>query len=284
MSHVEGIGLGLRIEIAERTLSEPPAALRFVEIHPENYMRRGGRFRSVLERALDRFPVLSHGLTMGFGSSDPFDRDYLADLRELLRRIGAPWHSDHACFASADGVFAHDLLPLPWCERTLQTMTRRFEEARDALGVPLAVENVSYYAPSDRDETSEVEFLVALLERTDGLLLLDVNNVYVNARNFGFDARAFLDRIPAGRIVQLHVAGHLVRDDGLRIDTHGEAVCDDVYALLEHVLRRIGPRPVLLERDQSFPSWEALCAEIERLDAIYRRAVAHWQACQEAAQ
>jgi uncharacterized protein (UPF0276 family) len=190
-----------------------------------------------------------------------------------LRDVGAPWHSDHLCFAGVDGVFAHDLLPMPFNEDTAKSCARRIEEARDATGcADLAFENVSYYAPSPRSETDEVSFCLDVLERADCKMLLDVNNVYVNSKNHGFDPRAWIDRIPSERVVQIHVAGHLVRRDGFRIDTHAEDVADDVYDLLEHTLRRIGPKPVLLERDGNFIPLDELLAQVRRLSEIYERA------------
>lgn len=272
MNAVEGIGLGLRMQFGDELLERQPPEIRWVEIHPENYLRRGGRFASLLARARDRWPVVTHGLTMCFGAVEPFEREYLEPLRAFLHDLGVPWHSDHMCFAGVDGVFTHDLLPVPFHEESLATMARRIEEARGFLDVELAFENVSYYAPSDDSETDEATFTVALLERADCKMLLDVNNVYVNARNHGFDPYEWIDRIPPERVVQIHVAGHHVRDDGFRIDTHAEDVCDDVYDLLEHTLRRTGPRPVLLERDGKYPPLDVLLEQVRRLDAIYRRA------------
>jgi uncharacterized protein len=154
------------------------------------------------------------------------------------------------------------------------TAVARIREMQNALDVPVAIEPISYYArgPGDADELAQ---LCEILERSDARLLLDVNNVFVNARNHGFDARVFIDGLPLARVVQLHVAGHQVRRDGLRIDTHAEPICDEVYALFEYVMRRIArPLPVLLERDDNFPPFAELAAELERLAAIYRAALA----------
>jgi uncharacterized protein len=267
-----GIGLGFRMDLAEALLDGDPPEVQWVEIHPENYLRRGGRYPAALHRALSRWPVVTHGLTMGFGAAEPFDPAYLADLRSFLRDAGTPWHSDHLCFAEVGGTFLHDLLPLPFTEEAARTAAQRLCEARDALGVPLAIENVSYYAPCG-NPAEEPEFLVEVLERADARLLLDVNNVYVNARNHGFDPRAYIDRIPPERVVQYHVAGHAERDDGIRIDTHGASVCDDVYDLVEHTFHRIGDRPLLLERDNRIPPLAELLEELRRLHAIRRRAL-----------
>lgn len=270
---VNGIGLGLRQAIAEPLMEVSAPELRFVEVHPENYVERGGRFRLILERARARWPVLTHGLTLGFGAVEPLTDAYIPALRDFLRSIEAPWHSEHLCFSSVDGVMLHDLFPLPLRKDAADTAVARIRELRDALELPIAVENVSYYAHPGEAHCSEIEFLVDVLERADAQLLLDVNNVYVNAKNHGFDPFAYLDRIPVERVVQLHVAGHCVRPDGLILDTHGEPVRAEVHALLEHALRRTGPRPVLLERDQNFPAFEELMAEVRELHALYERAV-----------
>jgi uncharacterized protein (UPF0276 family) len=270
---IEGIGLGLRYKLAKETLAHAPAELRWLEIHPENYMQRGGRFLSVLEQARERFPLATHGLTMGFGALAPHERQYMDPLRAFLRDTKTPWHSDHLCFCGSDGVMLHDLLPLPFTREAVDTAVARVKEARDQLELPIAVENISYYAHPGTPEMDEVAFLLEVLEGADAKLLLDVNNVFVNSQNHGFDPRAYIDRIPVERVVQIHVAGHLIRPDGLIIDTHGEAVRDEVFDMLDYTLRRTGPMPVLLERDQNFPDFALLAEEVKRLDAIYRAAV-----------
>lgn len=271
-----GIGLGLRQAIAEPLFELGDAALpelRFVEVHPENYVRRGGRFARMLARARERWPILTHGLTLGFGEVEPAEPGYVAQLKRFLEHVEAPWHSEHLCMSSADGVVLHDLLPLPFRADAVRTAVARIRELRDALERPVAIENISYYAHPGYAELEEADFLLEVLDRADAKLLLDVNNVYVNSRNHHFDAARFLERMPAERVVQIHVAGHSQREDGLIVDTHGAAVRDEVYALLEHVLERVGPVPVLLERDQSFPAFPELIGEVQRLDQIYQRAI-----------
>jgi uncharacterized protein len=269
-----GIGLGLRQGLARELLASDVPELRFVEIHPENYVKRGGRFRDMLERARVRYPVLTHGLTLGVGALEPAERGYVRELRDFLRGLDAPFHSEHLCFSSVDGVMLHDLMPLPFTRESVKTAVERIRELRDALELPIAIENVSYYAHPGAAQMSEIEFLLEVLEGADAKLLLDVNNVFVNSKNHGFDPYAYLDRIPTARVVQMHVAGHRTRDDGLLIDTHGQAIRDEVYALLDHALRRVGPCPVLLERDQNIPKFSVLVNEVRRLHAIYRRVTA----------
>jgi hypothetical protein len=259
--------------IAKDLFAIDPPEVRWLEVHPENYIRRGGKYQDALERALARWPIATHGLTMCFGAVEPFDRAFLASLRSFLEGVGTPWHSDHLCFAGVDGVLLHDLLPLPYTREAVQTVVARLREAQGALERPVAIENISWYGHPGPSEMTELEFHLEVLERADCKILLDVNNAYVNSRNHGGDPKAFLDAIPKDRVVQIHIAGHLVRPDGFIIDTHAEPVCEDVYALLEHTLRRLGPVPVLLERDDRFPSFADLHAEVRRIDAIYRRAV-----------
>ncbi len=269
---VTGIGLGLRAELSDAILARAPASLRWLEVSPENYMARAGGFVRHLDAALERYPVVTHGLTLCPGGVDPLDEAYLGELARFTRRVETPWHSDHLCFGSHGGAFLHDLLPVPFTRASAEHTAARVREAQARLDAPLALENISWYAHPGGAELDEAEFIREVLERSGASLLLDVNNVYVNARNHGFDARAMIDRLPLERVVQIHVAGHRVAPGDLRIDTHGEAVCDEVYALLEDTLAKTGPVPVLLERDQNFPSWERLVEELDRLDAIWRRA------------
>ena len=269
-----GIGLGLRQPIAQALFEAAPASLAWLEIHPENYVGRGGRYARLLATARERWPLLTHGLTTGFGADRPFDPAYLGALRALIATLDCPWHSDHLCIAAVGGSYLHDLLPLPRSEASIELAATRIRELRAALGVPIAVEPISYYARPPACQFDEASFLSALLDEADAKLLLDVNNVYVNAMNFGFDARAFIDRLPLERVVQLHVAGHHVRADGLRIDTHAAPICEEVYALFGYTMQRLGRRlPVLLERDDDFPRFDALAGEIARLDAIYRASI-----------
>lgn len=267
-----GIGLGLRAPLADSILNAPPPALRWLEVSPENYLARGGAYLRHLDAARERFPVVTHGLTLSVGGIDPLDDEYLAALDAFVRRLGSPWHSDHLCFGSYRGAFLHDLLPVPFTHASAAHTAARMIEAQKRLDAPLVMENISWYAHPGAAELDEAAFITEVLERADAGLLLDVNNVYVNARNHGFDADAMIARLPLERVVEIHVAGHVVRDDGFRIDTHGEDVCNEVYALLARTLARTGPVPVLLERDQGFPDWSRLVEEIERLDTIWHDA------------
>ena len=269
---VTGIGIGLRYDLATELLERRPDAVSWVEIHPENYVDRGGRYQEMLELARRDWPVVTHGLSTCLGAVEPFDSGYLRQLGRFLEELEIPWHSEHLCLGGVDDRFFHDLLPLPFTDEAATVASQRLTEVRDTIGTPLALENVSYYAPQGADGLEEADFVVEVLQRADAKLLLDVNNIYVNSRNFGFDPKAYIDRIPKERVVQIHVAGHHVRDDGLRIDTHGEAVPDDVYQLLAYALRKVGPVPVLLERDNNIPPLDTLLEEVDALWSIYRDA------------
>lgn len=264
----QGVGLGFRIAIAEEILERLPSEIDFLEIHPENYMRRGGRFPYLLERAREHYPVGTHGLTMCFGSPDPFDDEYLGDLQRFLDDLEIATHSDHLCFGGAHGVFLHDLLPIPFDEQSAKLVTQRIDEASNALGRPIAFENVSYYSPQHPDGLAEADFIAEIAKRTGARILLDVNNIFVNSRNFHFDPVEFLRRIPRESVVQYHLAGHRVRDDGLRIDTHGEPVADEVFALLDVALEIVGVRPILLERDNDLPPLDELLMEVRAIRTI----------------
>jgi uncharacterized protein (UPF0276 family) len=243
-------------------------------------MRRGGRFPAALDACAGRWPIVTHGLTMSLGGPDPLSPEYLRTLAAFAKNVGTPWHSDHLCFGIVDGVALHDLLPLPFTRRAADHVAERVLRAEDALGVPMAVENISYYAhPPDRPlesrgepEMDEADFARAVVEKAGCSLLLDVNNVFVNSRNHGFDARKMLAKMPLDRVVQIHVAGHDESDPDLVVDTHAEPVKNEVYDLLAFALEKTGPVPVLLERDDNFPSWQELCGELAALDAILRRA------------
>jgi uncharacterized protein (UPF0276 family) len=272
---LQGIGLGLRWALTEDILERPPPELAWLEVAPENYMRRGGQFPAALAACAERWPIVTHGLTMSLGGADALDRDYLRTLASFARRVKTPWHSDHLCFGIVGGVALHDLLPLPFTIEAADHVAARVNEAERALELPMAVENISYYArPATGSEGAmdEADFARAVVERANCGLLLDVNNVYVNSKNHGFDARRMIEKMPLDRVVQIHVAGHDESDPELIIDTHAEPLKNEVYDLLAFTLERTGPVPVLLERDDNFPSWDELSAEIARLDDILQRA------------
>ncbi|WP_437924595.1 DUF692 domain-containing protein [Sorangium sp. So ce291] len=278
-SALTGVGLGLRWEFLDEVLDllDGGAALPvpFFELSPENYMRRGGYFPAAIERVRERCAILTHGLTLSVGGLDPLDDGYLRELGHFLGRLEPPFHSDHLCFSGVDGRFLHDLLPLPLTSAAAAHAAARIREAEDRLERPMAIENITYYLAPGRASLDEADFLAEVLERAGCGLLLDVNNLYVNARNHGVDPVALLEKIPPGRVVEMHVAGHAWRDDAeLLIDTHGAPVIEPVLDLLARAVARTGPVPVVLERDNDVPPLEALLAERAEVDAAYRRGLA----------
>jgi uncharacterized protein (UPF0276 family) len=277
------VGLGLRWEFLEDVLealaspsgSDAAARLEGVdhfEIGPENYARRGGYIPEALETIRSRVPVLSHGLTLDVGGLDPFDPGFFAELRDFLRHVRAPFFSDHLCISGFDGGVTHDLLPLPLTRGALRHVVARVKEVQARLEIPFALENVSHYLQVGRGDIPEAEFITEVLGQTGAGLLLDVNNVFVNASNHGFDPVAFLDALPLERTVQIHVAGHVHSEEhGVVIDTHGADVIDPVLSLLERAALRTGPVPVVLERDHQVPSLPALVAETARVREAFER-------------
>lgn len=264
-----GIGIGLRWELADDLFRERPQAVRWLEIHPENYIGRAGFFEAHLERARASYPIVTHGLTLCLGSPEPFERAYVARLKSLLRSLDARWHSEHLCWGGVDGAYLHDLLPLPQTTAAAKMAAARIHELRDALEVDIALENVSTYGHPGERQLNEIDFVLDVLDRSGAKMLLDVNNVWVNANNHGIDAHAYIDQIPKDRVVQIHIAGHFVRPDGLIIDTHAAPVAASVKELLGYTLTRLGGVPVLLERDGNYPPFAELVLEVETLADIY---------------
>lgn len=271
---LRGVGLGLRWEFLDEVLEGPPLDVAFFEVSPENYMRRGGYYPAALEKIRERYPLVTHGLTLSLGSaSDPEPR-FVRELSAELERLDTPWHSDHLSFTSAGDAVLHDLLPLPFHEASVRRVADRVRRLADALDRPVALENVTYYARFGAGTMSEAEFVSRVVEVSGAPLLLDVNNVFVNAQNFGFDPERHLGELPLDRVVEIHVAGHEKQPSGLILDTHGTPVIEPVLELLEWTLERTGPVPVLLERDNAVPELAELLGELRMIRGVYERAVA----------
>lgn len=271
-----GVGVGLRAPHSGEILARAErGALRagFLEAISENHMTRGGRPRRIVESLRAHVPVVLHGVSLDLGGTDPLDEGYLAELAALARRIEAPWVSDHLCWSGVGGRRLHDLLPLPHTEPVLRHVAARIRAVQERLGRRIAVENVSSYARFAGDEMEEWEFLTGVAEAADCGILLDVNNVYVNAWNHGFDARRYLDAIPAARVFEIHLAGHSL-SGALRIDTHDHPVCDEVLALYAHAVRRLGAVSTLVEWDAALPDYGALEAEAARVAHALEAALA----------
>jgi uncharacterized protein len=270
-SEFNGVGLGLRWDFLEEVLERPDLPLTFFEVSPENYMRRGGYYPAALEAIRERYPIVTHGLTLSLGAIDEPSPVYLRELRTEIERLRSPWHSDHLCFSTAGPRVLHELLPLKFCDENVVRVADRIRRLEDVLGVPLAIENITFYAQAGRAELREAEFICRVLDRSQAKLLLDVNNVYVNAQNHGFDPYRFLSEIPLDQVIEIHVAGHTRTESGLILDSHGKPVIDPVLDLLEWVLARTGPMPVLLERDNDVPPLDDLLKELDILRRVYER-------------
>lgn len=253
-------GLGLRRALLDGIEAAAPGAFDFLECAPDNWIGVGGRFGAAFERLASRHPITCHGLSLSLGGPAPLDQEFLARTRAFLERFEVPLYSEHLSYCSDDGHL-YDLMPIPFTEEAVSHVCARIRQAQDALGRRIAVENVSYYAAPWR-AMDEVDFVTAVLEGADCDLLLDVNNVYVNAINHGYDARDFLARMPTARIAGYHVAGHYDEADDLKIDTHGASVKQAVWRLLADAYRLHGVRPTLLERDFNFPPMAELFAEV----------------------
>jgi uncharacterized protein (UPF0276 family) len=254
-----GVGVGFRTPHVHQVLRDRPP-MDWFEIISENYFAEGGIQRANLEALRDGYRVVPHGVSLSIGGADLLDRDYLRRLRGLVARVGAPWCSDHLCWTGASGVDTHDLLPMPLTKATLAHVVDRVKHVQSELGVPLALENASTYLQFRESNIPEPEFLAELAERADCGLLLDVNNVFVSAYNHGFDARAYIETIPAERVLQIHLAGHIDRGAYL-LDTHSDHVKAEVWELYRRALQRCGPTSTLVEWDESIPAWEVLEAE-----------------------
>lgn len=261
-----GVGVGFRTPHVSYVLSQRPAVDWF-EIISENYFAEGGIQRANLERLVSAYRVVPHGVSLSIGGSDPLDAAYIAKLRDLVRRLDAPWCSDHLCFTGWGGVDMHDLLPMPMTQASLAHVVERVKRVQGIIERPFALENASSYLEWRGSTMPEHEFLAEIAERADCGILLDVNNVYVSAYNHGFDAGAYVDAIPVDRVAQIHVAGHTDRGAYL-LDTHGTHVRDDVWDLYRRALRRLGPTSTLVEWDEDIPAWEVLAAEAQRTRAV----------------
>ena len=261
-----GFGLGLRPQHYDEILSGDPT-IDWFEVISENYMVPGGRPLRILDQIRDRYPVVMHGVSMSIASTSPLDLDYLRDLKALAARVEPQWISDHLCWTGVHGVNLHDLLPIPYTNEALDHVTARVHKVQDILGRPLTLENVSSYIAFDGEDMTEWEFLSALTRRTGCHLLFDVNNVYVGARNHGYDPVDFLDGIPRDAVVQFHLAGHEDHGDYV-IDTHDHDVCDAVFDLYRAALKRFGAVSTMIERDDHIPPLADVVAELDRARAI----------------
>jgi uncharacterized protein (UPF0276 family) len=272
-----GYGLGLRTAYYDEILHTNPAVDWF-EVLTENYLVEGGKALYYLDAIAERYPVVMHGVSLSIGGPHALDVAYLNQVRQLAERVQPAWISDHLCWSRGNAHQLHDLLPLPYTEESLHHVAARVRQVQDVLGRPLVLENVSSYLRTAADEFTEWQFLAALSELSGCELLLDINNVYVSARNHGFDPWDFICALPPNRIRQLHLAGHSDYGDYV-IDTHDQPVSDPVWQLFQRTLQRLGPVATLLERDDHFPPFNELLAELEQARELGRAALMREPVC-----
>lgn len=269
-SSLHGVGLGLRrsmlAEIPERAR---PLDVDFLEVAPENWIGVGGAYGRRFRGLTRQYPFANHGLSLSIGGPAPLDREFLVRLRRFLDEHGVACYSEHLSYCSDEGHL-YDLMPIPFTAEAVRYVSGRIREVQDALGRRIAIENVSYYAAPGR-ELAEIDFINAVLAEADCDLLLDVNNIYVNAINHGYDAREFLLALPAARVAYMHVAGHYVEAEDLRVDTHGADVCDPVWELLAAAYQHCGVKPTVLERDFNIPPLDVLMREVATVRALQAR-------------
>ncbi len=249
-----GVGIGLRIPHYQHIFEKKPVVDWF-EIISENFMCDGGRPLEMLDKILEQYRVVQHGVSMYFGSAEKCNREHLKKLKRLVKRTNTPWLSDHLCWGSVDGRYTHDLLPMPYTFAAAKVTAQKIRETQDFLEVPIAVENVSSYAEFHVSEMTEWEFLNEVVERADCGILLDVNNIYVSSFNHNFDPLVYVNSVPAERVAQIHIAGHSKYRKYI-LDTHDHAVIDPVWQLYARAIQRTGKTATLLEWDDHIPTFD----------------------------
>ncbi len=263
---VHGAGLGLRRALLGPLRSfEGPLEVDFFEVAPENWINVGGALGRQLRAYTERFPFVCHGLSLSLGGPSPLDETFVRKVRKFLDAHDVRCYSEHLSYCTDDGHL-YDLMPIPFSEEAIAHVAARIRRTQDLLGRRIAIENVSYYAAPGK-EMDEIDFIKAVIDESDCDLLLDVNNIYVNSVNHGYDASAFLAALPGERVAYCHIAGHYDEAPDLIVDTHGAAVIDPVWALLDRAYQLFGPMPTLVERDFNFPPLEELLAEVAQVRA-----------------
>lgn len=263
-----GVGIGLRVP-HYREIFETWPDVDFFEIISENFMVDGGPPLANLDRILERYPVVQHGVSLSIASAEPLDFDYLARLKQLTRRTKTPWVSDHLCWTKAHSHQYHDLLPVPYTSEIAAFIAEKARIVQDYLELPFALENLSSYVTFETSEMTEWAFYREVVERAGCFMMLDVNNIFVSSVNHGFDPMTYLDAMPFERVIQTHVAGHSVQADGTILDTHDHHVREEVWQLYAHLHRKTGGVSTILEWDDHFLGLQDTLAEA----AIARR----WQ-------
>ena len=266
---VHGAGLGLRRSFMDAVVPDPPASVDFMEVAPENWMRIGGSMARKFRNLTDEFPFVCHGLSLSIGSPAPLDETFVHELKGFLDRHNIRCYTEHLSYCSDDGHL-YDLMPIPFTEEAVKYVAKRIRRVQEILERRIAMENVSYYAAPGQ-EMDEIDFINAVIDEADCDLHLDVNNIYVNSINHGYDAADFLRKMPGDRIVYCHVAGHYQEAEDLRVDTHGADVIDPVWDLLETAYEEFGVFPTLLERDFNIPPMPDLLAEVDHIARLQKK-------------
>lgn len=256
-----GFGLGLRTEHYHEVLESKPDVDWF-EVISENYMVPGGKPLDFLTKIRANYPMVMHGVSLSIGSTSPLNKEYLRDLRALADLVEPAWISDHICWTGVHGKNMHDLLPLPYTEETVKHVVARVSQVQEALGRRLLLENVSSYASYVDSTMTEWEFITEIADAADCLLLLDVNNIYVSSFNHQFDAKTFIDGVPANRVQQIHLAGHSNHGDYI-IDTHDAPVIPEVWDLYAYAISHLGQISTMIERDDNIPALADLVEELQ---------------------
>ncbi|MDI3322801.1 DUF692 domain-containing protein [Pontibacterium granulatum] len=260
---VKGAGIGYRRCMADTLPEVDPARIDFLEVAPENWIGLGGRFGKKFRETAERYPVMTHGLSLSLGGPSPLDLDFLNRLKVFMKEHSIRGYSEHLSYCTDDGHL-YDLMPIPFTEEAVRYVAQRIRQTQDVLEQKIAVENVSFYAAPSHEMT-ELEFLLAVLDEADCDLLLDVNNIYVNSINHKYNAEEFLAAMPADRIMYIHVAGHYNEAEDLIVDTHGADVVDPVWKLLQQAYDQFGTVPTLLERDFNIPPMAELLQEVDQI-------------------
>ena len=260
---ISGAGLGLRRDLIDSIKQTQSGEIDFLELAPENWIGIGGKQSADFDALAEQYPIVCHGLSLSIGSPDPLDFKFLKQVKDFLKRYSVACYSEHLSYCSDQGHL-YDLMPIPFSDEAVDYVAGRIRTIQDFLDRRIAIENISaYIAPGQM--MSETDFILRVLDKADCNLLLDVNNVYVNSVNFGFDPEQYLAALPGERIAYCHIAGHYNEDQDLVVDTHGADVIEPVWQLLEKTYTLFGPVPTLLERDFNFPRFESLLAEVERI-------------------
>ncbi|MCG6937555.1 MAG: DUF692 domain-containing protein [Gammaproteobacteria bacterium] len=269
---VTGAGLGLRREKLNEMLSNDLSPLGFMEVAPENWIHVGGSYGKKFRQFTEKYDFVCHGLSLSIGSPSPLDEDFVKDVGQFLTAHKIKHYSEHLTYCSDDSQL-YDLLPIPFSEEAVHYVAERIRRVQDILQQEISMENASYYTPAPGKEMEEIEFINAVLDEADCGLLLDVNNIYVNSVNHGYDAVEFLKRLPAKRIRYAHIAGHYNEDEDLIVDTHGADIIDPVWELLDKAYEHFGVFPTLLERDFNIPPVDELLTEVKQIITIQKK----WQ-------